>query len=499
MDLDFEVAVIGAGFGGIGAGIKLKQEGIDSFVILERESDLGGTWRDNTYPGIAVDITSFTYSFSFEQNPEWSRLFPPGAELQAYAQHCATKYGLRPHIRFGVTITRAAFDEAENVWRLSAADGQVLTVRYVISATGGLTQPKWPDIPGIDSFAGRTIHTARWDHGHDVRNRRVAVIGTGASAVQVVPALAPVVRQMDVYQRTPIWIVPKPDAEVPGWMRAAFRRSPITQRSARLATMAVTEVVMTLSVVYNEQAPWVVKGLERLSLEHLRRSVKDPEIRAKLTPRYGFGCKRPSFSNTYWRVFDRENVELVTEPIERVTPTGIVTRDGEVRPIDTLILATGFKVFDEGNLPTYETIGRRGVELGRFWHQNRYQAYEGATVPGFPNYFGVLGPYSFTGSSWFAMVEAQTTHALRCIREAKRRMATCVEVKQEAHDAYFQEILRRQRSTVFFNNDCASARSYYFDHHGDAPFVRPSSGLEMWWHARHFDLDHYRYSGAEEA
>lgn len=497
--LDFEVAVIGAGFGGIGAGIKLREAGIDSFVILEKAADLGGTWRDNTYPGVAVDITSFTYSFSFEQNPGWSRVFAPGAELLAYANHCADKYGLRPHLRFDVTVTKAVFDEAADVWRLHTGDGTVLTVRFVISATGGLTQPKVPEIAGVESFAGKTIHSARWDHGYDLGGKRVAVIGTGATAVQVVPSIAPIVRKLHVFQRTPIWVMPRPDAEIPGWLADVFRQHPLTQSSARAVTTALTELVMVLGVVYNRQAPWVTKGLELLCREHLRRQVDDPAIRARLTPRYGFGCKRPSFSNDYLRTFNRQNVELVTDPIERVIPSGVVTRDGATREIDTLVLATGFKVFEPGNIPTYEAYGRNGVELGAFWREHRFQAYEGASVPGFPNYFGVLGPYSFSGSSWFAMVEAQTTHALRCIREARRRLATCVEVRREPHDAYFEDIQRRQRNTVFFNNDCHDARSYYFDPNGDAPFLRPSSGLEMWWRARHFDLDHYRYSGAEKA
>lgn len=492
--VDYEVAVIGAGIGGIGAGIKLKQAGLESFVVLERAADLGGTWRDNTYPGVAVDITSLTYSFSFEPNPDWSRVFAPGAELQAYLRHCADKYGLGPHFRFGVAITTAAFDPAVDAWRLTTGGGEVVTARYVIAATGGLTQPKLPDIAGLETFAGRTVHTARWDHACDLSRQRVGVIGTGASAVQVIPAIAPVVKQLHVFQRTPIWIVPKPDAEIPAWVRQLFRQQPVTQASARVVATALTELVMVLSVVYNRQAPWVVQGLEHLCRAHLRRQVPDPGLQARLTPRYGFGCKRPSFSNDYWRTFNRPNVELVTDPIERITPTGLQTRDGRAREIDVLVLATGFRVFEKGNIPTFPVIGRNGAELGEFWHQHRYQAYEGASVPGFPNYFTILGPYAFTGSSWFAGVEAQTTHALRCIQEARRRQATCVEVRRDVHDAYFRDILRRQRNTVFFNNDCSGAHSYYFDHHGDAPFLRPSSGYEMLWHARHFDLDHYRYT-----
>lgn len=490
---DYEVVVIGAGFSGIGAGIRLRQAKIGSFVILEKAADLGGTWRDNTYPGIAVDITSFTYSFSFEQNPNWSRVFAPGRELQAYANHCASKYRLRPHMRFGVTVESTVFDRENHFWHVNLKGGETITARFVITATGGLTQPKFPDIEGFRSFRGKVIHPARWDHDYDLRGKRVAIIGTGATSVQLVPAIAPLVAHLDVYQRTPIWIMPKPDREIPEWVQELFRRVPATQYSVRYLTTAITELVMVIGVVYNRQFPELVKMAERTALRHLEAQVQDPEIRRRLTPLYGFGCKRPSFSNDYLASFNRPDVELVTDPIKLITPDGIVTKDGCERKIDVLIAATGYKVFEKGNLPTYEVHGLRGMELGAFWEEKRYQAYEGATVPGFPNYFGILGPYATSGASWFAMVEAQTAHALRCITEARRRHATWVEVRQKAHDDYFRDILRRQENTVFFNNNCSTANSYYFDRHGDAPFLRPSSGFEMWWHSRHFPLKDYRF------
>ncbi len=495
--LDHEVIVVGAGFSGIGAGIKLRQAGFTDFAILEQAADLGGTWRDNTYPGIAVDIASFTYSFSFAQNPNWSRVFAPGHEIKAYADHCVDQFGLRRHLRFHTRVLRAVFDEHHEVWRLSTTTGE-LTARYVINATGGLTQPKAPDLPGLDRFAGKLMHTSRWDHGHELTGKRVAVIGTGASAVQVVPAIAPKVARLAVYQRTPIWILPKPDRAIPRWLQATFARFPLAQSLVRAQTSLLTELLLVFGVVYNRQTPHLVRRIEALCRRHLEQQIADPAMRAKLTPRYGFGCKRPSFSSDYYPALCRDNVELVTEPIERITETGIVTRAGE-RPVDTLILATGFKVFEKGNTPPYDVIGRGGVELGQFWHDHRYQAYEGATVPGFPNLFLVLGPYATTGSSWFSMVEAQTSHAVRCLREARRRGAPTVEVRRAPHDAFFRHVLKRQRSTVLFNNNCASSNSYYFDHHGDAPFMRPSSGLELWWRSRHFDLDHYRFSHGARA
>jgi cation diffusion facilitator CzcD-associated flavoprotein CzcO len=491
--INHEVVVVGAGFSGIGAGIALRRAGFHDFVIVESAADLGGTWRDNTYPGIAVDIPSFTYSFSFAQNPNWSRVFAPGRELKAYADACADRYGLRSHMRFDTTVRKAVFDEEQEVWRVQTTRG-LIVARYLITAVGGLTQPKLPDIPGLADFAGKTMHTARWDHTYDLRDKRVAVVGTGASAVQVVPAIAPLVRRLEVFQRTPIWILPKPDREIPTWLRSVFGTVPLAQRLVRGVTSLMFEVLLVLGVIYHRQTPWLVRRIEALCRRHLERQVPDPELRARLTPHYGFGCKRPSFSDAYYPALCRDNVALVTDAIAEVTPSGIRTVDGAFHELDALILATGFKVFEKGNTPPFEIVGRHGTELGQWWYEHRYQAYEGATVPGFPNLFLVLGPYSTTGSSWFSMVEAQSRHAVRCLAEARKRGAPTIEIKREPHDAFFREILRRQESSLLFNNNCASANSYYFDHHGDAPFMRPSSGLELWWHSRRFDLDHYRFA-----
>jgi cation diffusion facilitator CzcD-associated flavoprotein CzcO len=497
VSIQHEIAVVGAGFSGIGAGIALRRAGFHDFVIVESAADLGGTWRDNTYPGIAVDIPSFTYSFSFAQNPNWSRVFAPGHELKAYADACADRYGLRSHMRFDTTVLKAVFDEEQEVWRVQTTRGPIVA-RYLITAVGGLTQPKLPDIPGLTGFSGKTMHTARWDHTYDLRDKRVAVVGTGASAVQVVPAIAPLVRRLEVYQRTPIWILPKPDREIPTWLRSVFGTVPLAQRLVRGVTSLMFEVLLVLGVIYHRQTPWLVRRIEALCRRHLERQVPDAELRARLTPRYGFGCKRPSFSDTYYPALCRDNVALVTDAIAEVTPSGIRTADGAFHELDALILATGFKVFEKGNTPPFEIVGRRAVELGQWWYEHRYQAYEGATVPGFPNLFLVLGPYSTTGSSWFSMVEAQSRHAVRCLAEARRRSAPTIEIKREPHDAFFQEILRRQESSLLFNNNCAGSNSYYFDHHGDAPFMRPSSGLELWWHSRRFDLDHYRFAPTPE-
>ncbi len=494
---DHEVVVVGAGFGGIGAGVKLKRAGIEDFVILERAGEVGGTWRENSYPGLAVDIPSFSYQFSFELNPDWSRVFARGAEVQAYAIKCVDKHGLREHLRLNTRVSSATFDEAHHMWRLRVGR-RVITTRFLITATGGFGSPKAPDIPGLEKFAGKTMHTAEWDHGHDLTGERVAVIGTGATAVQLLPRLAPEVRRLYVFQRTPIWVLPKPDFEFPGAVRFVFRHAPLVQDSIRLSASAGLEVGMVLGVMYNRQLPWIVKGIERLGRAFIRSQVHDPVLREQLTPRYGFGCKRPSMSNEYFATFNRANTQLVTDPIERITATGIRTADGIEREIDTLVLATGYQTTEPENAPPIPIVGRGGRDLGSFWHEQRFQAYEGASGPGFPNAFMTFGPYAFTGSSWMFMVENQSAHAVRVIQEAHKREATLAEIRQEPHDRFFEDILRRQQNTIFFNNGCGTANSYYFDAHGDAPFLRPSLAVEAWWRARHFDLDDYRFERIEE-
>jgi cation diffusion facilitator CzcD-associated flavoprotein CzcO len=491
---DYEVLIIGAGFSGIGAAIKLKQHRIDSFAILEQAGDLGGTWRDNTYPGIAVDIPSFVYSYSFEQNPNWSRTYAAGNELKAYAEHCARKYDVMSRIQFNATVTRAVFDEAHHFWRVYVRGGKPLTGRYLVGATGGLVVPKVPQIPGIDTFRGTTMHTARWDHTCKLTDRRVAVIGTGASGIQVVAAIVDAVQHLAVYQRTPIWILPKLDYPVPAWVQFAFRHLPLAQRSVRLGMYGLTELLMVGGAVFDRQLPFLTKAGMQLCRYHLKRQVKDPVLRKKLTPAYDLGCKRPSFSNGYWAAFNRSNVELVTDGIDHIAADGIVTKDGAHRRTDVIVLATGFRVFEKGNMPTFKLVGRNGAELGDFWDKNRYQAYEGITVPNFPNYFMMLGPYSFVVTSFFATMEAHATHLVRCITEANRRRATCVEIKQAHHDAYFRNIQRRMKSTVLFNSDCSASNSYYFDRHGDAPILRPSTSIELHWRSRFFDLNHYQFT-----
>lgn len=491
---DYETVIVGAGFSGIGTAIQLDCAGMPDYLVVEAGEEAGGTWYWNTYPGIAVDIPSFSYQFSFEKSTAWSRTYAPGHELKAYAAHCVDKYRLRPKIRFSTKVRAAEFDDAEGIWRValeSAGTTTEMTARFLVNASGALTVPNLPDIPGVDSFAGATMHTARWDHEQDLTGKRVAIIGTGASAVQVIPEIAPIVKQLSVFQRTPIWCFPKFDVPLSKAARAMMRL-PFGQTLQRVISQAYVELTFTLSAQYFTVNP-MAKRMGSLGEAYLRKQVDDPEVRDKLTPRYAVGCKRPGFHNTYLSTFNRGNVELVTEPIDKITGSGIATEDGALREVDVLILATGFKVLDTENVPTFPVIGPGGNSLARFWDENRMQAYEGVSVPGFPNFFTVFGPYGYVGSSYFALIEAQTGHIVRCLRAARGRGALRVEVRREANDRYFAEMMRKRHRQIFWQDSCRLANSYYFDKHGDVP-LRPASTVEALWRSRRFPIDDYSFA-----
>lgn len=489
---DHEVVIIGAGFSGIGAAIKLDEAGFSDFVMLEQSDGIGGAWHANTYPGVAVDIPSLSYSFSFERNPDWSRVFAPGAELKAYAEHCVDKYALRQRIRLNTEIADSQFDEKLNLWRLTTGSGEVITARHVVAATGVLTKPKAPDIPGMDSFKGVRMHTARWNHAIDLNGKRVAIIGTGASALQVIPEIAPKVSHLTVFQRTPIWVLPKIDAPVNKHFKSLMKKVPVLQLPARLASQAIVEVGFVLTAHYHRYVP-MAKLYERIARDHLHKQVKDPATREKLTPNYGFGCKRPSISNEYLRAFNRSNVALETNAIAAIEANGVRTSDGVLHEVDVLICATGFKVFESGNMPPFPISGVDKLDLEAWWDENRYQAYEGVSVPRFPNMFLILGPNGYNGASYFQLIEMQARHIVRCLKQARERQAQRIEVKAEANDKYFQDMLARRHNQVFFSNSCETANSYYFDRHGDVPF-RPATSVEAHWRSMTFNLNDYRYS-----
>jgi cation diffusion facilitator CzcD-associated flavoprotein CzcO len=350
-----------------------------------------------------------------------------------------------------------------------------------------------PEIRGLDSFRGKILHTSHWEKDFDLAGKRVAIIGTGATAIQLVPAIADQVERIDLYQRTPIWLLPKPNPKLSRRAQAALVRFPALQVLLRWLTNLFVEISMGMGFIRYTRFPWIFDWIEKKAVEYIRKEVEDPAVAEKLIPDYSFFCKRPSFSNTFYSTLNRAHVELISDPIEEVTPGGIRTATGTVRDVDVIVCATGYSVFDRSCSPGYALIGREGVDLGRYWEENRHQAYEGATVPGFPNLFLFMGPYSAAGASYFTMIDTQSKHMTRCLREAKRRGARTIEVKQEAHARDFAKVMKRRESTVLFGGSCGAANSYYFDAHGDTPGLRPVTGFEHWLNSRFFPLEAYRF------
>ena len=493
MSRRYDAVIVGAGFGGMGAAIQLDRLGIHDYVILDREDDLGGTWHVNRYPGLAVDIASVTYSYSFEPNPNWSRLFAPGAELKRYAEHVADKYDLRRRMRLRTRVTGSTWDEQARRWRVAVADDEEIVARFLITATGFLSQPKTPDIPGIEGFAGKVIHSADWDSTYSLAGKRTAIIGTGATAVQLIPELARDVAELTVYQRTPIWVVPKIDAPIPRPVRQLFAALPAAQRAARLINSSALEALSIVGVLHYRQARLGNRLAEIAARTHLRVQVRDRRIRRRLTPEYSFGCKRPTFSNAYYRTFNKPNVHLETGTIDRIDSDAIVTVDGHRTEIDLLVLATGFDLW-ENNFPAIEVIGRDGRDLGKWWRENRFQAYAGVTVPYFPNLISLNSPYAYTGLSYFWTIEAQMAHLARLFGELDRRGAAVFEVTQQANDDFLDRMTRKLDDSVFYQGNCANARSYYFNPHGEAALLRPTPILTSNREANTFPLTDYAFA-----
>ena len=493
---DHEVVVIGAGLGGIGMGIALRDAGIRDFVLLERAADIGGTWRDNTYPGVAVDVPAQAYQFSFEPNPRWSRVFAEGKEVKEYIDRITDRYGIRPHVRVSCEVTARRWDERQHLWRLTINGSEELTARFVVSAVGSFVDPKPVDIAGLDEFSGDVLHSARWDHGVDLAGRRIGVIGTGASAVQIIPEIAPLASHLDVYQRTPIWVAPKIDPTTPRWLQGLFGRFPGVQRQVYRVAVRGVEVGLIDLVLSHHRRPFLARGAAAVLRDvWYRTQVRDPEVRAKLTPVYGLGCKRPAVSSTYLKTFNRPDVSLVTDPIERVTPTGVRTVDGTHRELDVLVLATGFRMSSDPEVYRRSpVIGRDGFDLAEAYATERLRSYESVSMPKLPNHFMIFGPYGWTGGTWHQLVETASAHIVRAITEAHRRGCTAVEVTEEATDRWTAWARERMATSLFNTNNCAPANSYYFDHHGDTPFLRPSSSAQAYEAARTFPLDDYVFS-----
>ena len=483
------IAIVGAGFSGLCMAIRLKQEGIEDFVVLERADEVGGTWRDNTYPGCQCDIPSALYSLSFAPNPDWTRFYPRQAEIRDYLRRCAERFGVLPHIRFGHDVVGAAWDEDALRWGLETSGGS-LTAEVLVGGMGGLSEPAAPEIPGLDGFEGTVFHSAVWDHDHDLSGERVAVIGTGASAVQFVPRIQPKVGKLNLFQRTPSWVMPDPDRPFRDIERRLFRKLPVTQRLLRAGIYFAHETTV-LGTIVNRR---LSKLFELIARRHLRRQVADPELRAKLTPGYTLGCKRITLSNTYYPALTAPNAELVTDSIREVRPHSIVTADGAEREIDTIILGTGFKVHDN---PAFARVrGRNGQTLGEAW-QGSPRAYLGTAIAGFPNLFLLVGPNSAGGyNSILFTTEAHVNYVMSCLREMDEGGVEAVEVRPDVYEAFNRNAEERLRGSVWNKGGCAS---WYLDENGRNGVWWPGFTWRLWQRTRRFDPAEYHQHHAATA
>lgn len=474
------IVIVGGGFGGIGMAIKLLEDGERDFVVLERAADVGGVWRDNSYPGCACDVQSEVYSFSFALNPSWSRKFSPAAEIWKYLRDVADRFGVTPHMRFGHDLREGRWDEDARIWRLTTSQGE-LTCDFVVSAVGALSNPSIPKLPGLERFEGKVMHSARWDHEHDLRGKRVAVIGTGASAIQFVPEIQPKVGKLTVFQRTAPWVVPRGDAPIPERRKRLYAKHPAAQRLSREIVYHLRELT-----VIPFMRPPLMRVLEKVAMRHLARQVPDPVLRAKLTPSYTMGCKRILISDDYLRSLGRPNVEVVTSGIAEIRERSVVTKDGVEHEVDTIILGTGFEVTDIAI--GKQLFGRGGKSLTEAWG-NSMRAYLGTTVHGFPNMFLLLGPNTGLGhNSVVVMIEAQIEHVRKAIRWMKKKDVATLEPKREVQDAYVSAIDAKLAGTVWNAGGCAS---WYLDATGRNSTLWPGSTIAFRRAVTHFDPSKY--------
>jgi cation diffusion facilitator CzcD-associated flavoprotein CzcO len=484
MTQELAAVIVGAGFSGLCAGIQLRKAGIENFVILEKAQGVGGTWRDNTYPGAACDVPSHLYSYSFEPNPSWTRAYGGQPEILAYLEHCATKYGLRPHLELGARVSKAEYDEASGTWFVFTDDDRMYRARSLILGNGALHLPQIPDLPGLASFRGKSFHSARWDHDYDVSGKRVAVIGTGASAIQFVPEIAQRVKQLDLYQRTPPWIVPKADRAMSNAERWMFEHVPGAHWLRRTGLYWLFES-RVLGFAF---APKLNALLEKVVLKHLERSVPDRELREKLTPAYRMGCKRVLISNDYYPALARDNVDLITDNIERIEERGIRTRDGQLREVDAIIFGTGFRVVDY--VSSMRIIGRRGVDLNETWRTS-VRNYLGINVAGFPNLFLLMGPNTGLGhNSMIFMIESQVHYAIDAIRAMHRNALASIDVRPEVEQAFRAEMTRKLSKTVW-TSGCSS---WYMAPDGEV-LLWPGFTFDYWRRTRRIDLRSYEARG----
>jgi len=482
------IAILGAGISGLCMGIQLKRAGIHSFAIYEKSDRVGGTWYDNHYPGSGCDVPSHLYCFSFEPNPGWTRKFSLQPEIREYLERCASKYGVREHIRFGVEVSGASFDEAEAVWRLRTRSGETITAQVLISGTGQLNRPHLPDLPGFEDFEGTSFHSARWDPAHDFGGENVAVVGNGASAIQFIPCVAPAARKLTVFQRSANYVVPRFDRAFRPWERWAFRHVPLALRLYR--AWIYWRLELRFFAFFRDS--WLSRRLRDGALEYMHSVVADPELREKLTPDYPVGCKRILISDDYYQALVRPNVEVVTSPIERVTRDGIATRDGVMHPADTILFATGFETM--AFLAPMTIEGRGGRKLEESWREGA-EAYLGLTVAGFPNLFLLYGPNTNLGhNSIIFMIECQVRYVVECLRAMAARQLSWLDVRRDAMDRYNAALQREIGKTAW----AAGCTSWYKTESGKITNNWSGFTVDYWRRTLRPDFDAFDQHRAPE-
>ncbi|WP_433269312.1 flavin-containing monooxygenase [Actinosynnema sp. CS-041913] len=488
MHREVKVLVVGTGFSGLGMAIELKRTGERDFVVLEKAGDLGGTWRDNSYPGCACDVPSHMYSYSFELNPKWSRMFARQPEIWDYLKKVADKYRLRDHIRFDTKVSGARWDEDAKVWHVSTEKGDTYTAKAVVAGVGALHIPNVPDLPGIGKFKGKTFHSAEWDHSYDLKGKKVAVVGTGASAIQFVPRIADDVARLTLFQRTPPWIMPKMDRSINTWEQKLFRALPVTQRLYR-DFVYWTRESSALGFAVN---PKIMELAQNIAKRHLRSQVPDRELRAKLQPDYTMGCKRVLISNDFYPTLMKSTVDLNTDGIAEVRAHSVVDRAGVEHEVDAIIYGTGFHVVD--SFDYLDIQGKGGVDLAKQWRETGIETYYGITVSGFPNLFFLLGPNTGLGhNSVVFMIESQIRYVRQCLQLLDRHRADEIDVRPEVQARFNERLQRKLSKGVWTEGGC---KSWYLDAQGINRTVWPGFTWRYWMRTKAVRADDYTLTRA---
>ncbi|MFB7874777.1 flavin-containing monooxygenase [Nocardia sp. NPDC056064] len=478
----YRVAIMGAGFAGLGLAIQLQRQGHTDFVVAERGDEIGGTWRDNTYPGAGCDVPSQLYSYSFALNPDWTRSFSNQPEIHRYMCEVADRFGVRDRIMLGCAVTSARWNEQTARWDVTTTQGE-FTADFAVSAAGPLSSPKLPDIKGINDFQGAIFHSAAWDHEAELAGKRVAVIGTGASAIQIVPAIAPEVGRLDLYQRSAPWVLPRVGHRYTALERFAYRRIPGAQRAVRTAVYWLRESF----VLWQAKFAWAAAIVQLAARAKIRWEISDPVLRAKVTPGYRLGCKRMLISNDYYPALARDNVDVITDGIAEIRAHSIVTADGTEREVDAIVLATGFRITDS---PTYDMItGRDGRTLSETFDAEPITAYKGSAVANFPNVFVMMGPNSaLSYTSAIFTIESQINYIVDALTTIEQRGLRTVEVRAEAQAAYNHDLQRKFDGTVWKEGGCTS---WFVDENGHNATLWPDFSFKFHRMLRRFDIEAY--------